>query len=187
MRTLSCRFFPLYSSWHLSYFCCVVRKLFSWSSRLLWASFHILTFLTWKILIFQIRKVPFFKVLYFCHLKQFSYLESSSTSLLLPPVSGVLPFLSSGCCLLCHFLSHDHDSVLFWGSGQIAQLWQKLRNSKLSAPFCSPRKVFTSSCLLRSKGFCPPTSGKGEKKHFPSLQLLYFLQGQAGNRSSKTK
>lgn len=166
--------------------CCVVRKLFSWSSRLLWTSFYILTFLTWKILIFRSRKSAFFKCFIFVILSNFLTLDLLALlfSCHLFQVSCLFFLLATACSVIFY-----HMIMILFYSEVLVRLLSYGKHLGIAS--CQLLSVHQEKCLLLPVSLGAKATvllpRKGGKKHFPSLQLLYFLQGQTGNRSSQTK
>lgn len=177
MHTLSCRFFSSVFLMTSLYFCCVVRKLFSWSSRLLWASFHILTFLTWKILIFRSRKSPFLKCFIFVILSNFLTLDLPALLFCchLFQVSCLFFLLAAACSVIFY-----HMIMILFYSEVLVRLLSYGKH--LGIANCQLLSVHQEKCLLLpiSLGAKAPVlpQEKGEKNTFHLFSSCIFSRAR---------
>lgn len=134
---------------------------------------------------FQIQKVRFFKCFIFVILSNFLTLDLLALlfSCHLFQVSCLFFLLATACSVIFYHMI----MILFYFEVLVRLLSY---GKHLGIASCQLLSVHQEKCLLPVSLGAKATvllPRKGGKKHFPSLQLLYFLQGQAGNRSSQTK
>lgn len=127
---------------------------------------------------FQIQKVPFFKVLYFCHLKPFSYLGSSSTSFCchLFQVSCLFFLLAAACSVIFY-----HMIMILFYSEVLVRLLSCGKH--LGIANCQLLSVHQEKCLLLpiSLGAKAPVllpQEKGEKNTFHLFSSCIFSRAR---------